>query len=393
MTVTTGVEADGTQAVVVKRGSAATVEQLRLEGERLRRASHPGVVQVLRSAPAGDGWELRTAHAGRPLSILAPVSVPQAAAIVAAAASTLADLHQLGLVHGRVDASHVLLGEQGRPVLCGFGDGRPGARPEDDVAALGGLLTNLLGGDDDAEPIPERRWRRRRTWTGWERRALLLLADQACADPATRRPTARRLAAAITEAVPDIARLEPPSPDAAVVPPGEELDPIESLRASAPDDTRARPVRPTVLALAVVGAVLLVIGLRRPSDPPRDPAPPMVDEAPATSSTVGAQHTATPAADSVVVIDGHRYRVGQDGDEVLVDDWDCDGSPTPALLRPATGEVFVFPRWVDHRLEVEPVLVVAGAEALVSVVSTSGCPTLLVRTPSGDVPALEPGSL
>ena len=51
------------------------------------------------------------------------------------------------MVHGRLDASHILVGDHGRPVLCGFGDGCVDARPEDDVAALGVLLGDLLGGD------------------------------------------------------------------------------------------------------------------------------------------------------------------------------------------------------------------------------------------------------
>lgn len=390
----TGVAVDGDRAVVVKRSTASNADRLRLEGERLQRASHPGVVQVVSSARVGDGWELRTAHAGRPLSILERPTVPQVAAVVAAVASTLADLHRLGLVHGRLDASHVLLGDQGRPVLCGFGDGSAPARSEDDMAALGALLGDLVGGDQEAEPIPERRWRGRQRWSGWDRRALLLLADQACAEPATRRPTARRLAASITEAVPDLVRLAPPHARPADEhvggSAGDETDPIERLRASAFVDTVQRTVRPPAIALAAAGAVLLVAGVMRmgAEGPPNEAAPAVDVEPP---STVGEQHAATAVADSVLTVGGRRYRVGQAGDEVLVEDWDCDGTPTPALLRPGTGEVFIFPRWIERaELAVEPVLQVAGAEALVSEVTPGGCPTLAVRTPSGDlVPVIE----
>ena len=381
--MTTGVQVDGDRAVVVKRSPAATIEQLRREGERLRRASHPGVVQVLRSAPAADGWELRTAHAGRPLSTFDGRTAAQVAAVVAAVASTLADLHALGIVHGRLDASHVVVGDQGRPVLCGFGDGSLDARPEDDVAAVGRLLSSLLAGEEDTEPIPERWWRPRPRWSGWERRALLLLADQACAEPATRRPTARRLAAAITEAVPDVARVTgPPEPET------PELDPIQSRRPTAriaPTGLVARRLG-AAMAVAVV-VVIVAFGMRR-SGGSAVPPPPTVDEvSSSTTSSAAAVRTARPVPGSVLTVDGRRYRVGQDGDEVLVGDWDCDGAPTPALLRPATGEVFVFPTWADDgQLEVVAALQVGDAEGLVSAERNDGCSTLLVRTSSGDVP-------
>ena len=40
--------------------------------------------------------------------------------------------------------------------------------------------------------------------------------------------------------------------------------------------------------------------------------------------------------------DGGRrraFRVGEAGDRVLLGDWDCDGVASPAVYRPATGEV------------------------------------------------------
>lgn len=37
-----------------------------------------------------------------------------------------------------------------------------------------------------------------------------------------------------------------------------------------------------------------------------------------------------------------RFRMGEEGDLPVLGDWDCDGADTPAVYRPATGEVFVF---------------------------------------------------
>ena len=371
MVLTTRVEVEDDRPVVVKRAPAADAARLQGEAERLRRARHPGVVAVRRSGPEGQGWVLCTGHAGRPVATLGLLTVAQVASLVAAVATTLADLHDLGVVHGRLDGTHVLVGEEGRPVLCGFGDGEVPAGPEDDVAALGALLVQLLGTDETGEPIPERRWRAPRRWTGWDRRALLLLADQAAADPPTCRPTARRLAAEIAAAVPGAAPLVVVDGEAPERPESVEVRPIERRRAA---------------IVALVGVLLLVLGARRlatdaPASGPRTTHAPPFAAGPAARAEV---HTATPIAGGALEAGGRHYRVGQAGDAILVADWDCDGTATPALLRPSTGEVFVFPRWTtDGRLAVEPVARVPDARALLSERSARRCPSLVVRTATG----------
>jgi eukaryotic-like serine/threonine-protein kinase len=40
-----------------------------------------------------------------------------------------------------------------------------------------------------------------------------------------------------------------------------------------------------------------------------------------------------------------RFRVGEPGDQLVLGDWDCNGSQTAALYRPASGEVFHFSTW------------------------------------------------
>ena len=71
----------------------------------------------------------------------------------------------------------------------------------------------------------------------------------------------------------------------------------------------------------------------------------------------------TLVGDRVVSVDGHQFSVGDPGDRVVLGDWDCDGTPTAALARPSTGEVFVFDRWPVAGVEatVEPVGTVTGA--------------------------------
>jgi len=183
------------------------VESLQREMRRLDQARHPGVVELLN---ASEGrLELRWAGSHTLETTRPPV--PVAAGLLAAVATTVADLHAMGVVHGRIEPSHVVVDGVGRPVLCGFGGPEPtavGPGPADDVAAVGRLIDHLLGPEAEPEPIPDRRWIRR-PWAGYDRRALQLLADRATHEDPARRPTARALANAIIEAVPK-AHLDPP---------------------------------------------------------------------------------------------------------------------------------------------------------------------------------------
>jgi len=60
------------------------------------------------------------------------------------------------------------------------------------------------------------------------------------------------------------------------------------------------------------------------------------------------------------------YDIGEAGDRVALGDWDCDGLTTAGLVRPATGEVFLFDGWAgaDGAVTVEAASVVPGAQDL-----------------------------
>lgn len=261
--------------VVVKAASGAGAAALRAEGERLRAAAHPGVVALVHSAGTDDAWELRLAHGGRPATLLHPATPAQVASIAAAAADTLADLHERGVVHGRLAARHLLLGPDGQIRLCGFGPGGD-ATPEDDVAALGAVITELLGGREELEPLPELRWHRRAPWPGVARRALLSLADAATAEPPSRRPSARRLAASIRAAVPDprpgrrrtgpAADLSPRGP---VPSPADAVAPPPPVRIAPPDASDPVAAGPAAQPVPRLGRRPAAPGRHRRTPPPR----------------------------------------------------------------------------------------------------------------------------
>lgn len=198
---------EGDVPVVVKSASGRAADRLRREHDRLERARHPGVVALAagRGAPAPpqqshdqppDGeYELRTVYAGEPVSRWAG-SLAAIAGVGAAVASTLADLHDVGIVHGRLDASHILIGDDGRPRLCGLSH-PGGASPADDIAALGAVLDELV-----ARARPDRRGRLRRPRGAASTRSLRQVIERAADPVATRRPSARNLADAILAAVP-----------------------------------------------------------------------------------------------------------------------------------------------------------------------------------------------
>jgi hypothetical protein len=451
MQVTVALDAEG--PVVVKTAHGADdVARLRLEAERLERAAHPGLVVVV-GPPTGEdvdggsadsaaeqgadnsvaghaGVELRTRFAGDPISHWGG-SIGAVAGLGAAVAATLADLHDMGVVHGRLDATHILVGDDGRPRLCGLSH-PGGAAPDDDVAALGRVLGDVL---ERATPGP-RSWPWRGRSSAARRRPLEQVLARACDPVPSRRPNARLLAGSILSAVPGAelpATGQPfPGPEPAYVPPDEELldlvftheltdderwaqalgddppDPAGVARrepSTAPDggSTGARIAAGSgavAVAAIAAGAVFFVGGWGSRGSAP----PPKADRA-SPAGQAGCPGVAAPAADvdgdgcpEALVVDGAgisagsaRWRLGEPGDVIAVGDWDCDGRAAPALLRPATGDVFVFPGWA---VEGEPVAVEArdrlpGAVAIRGEREKDGCDDLVVDLGSGATATVE----
>jgi hypothetical protein len=453
MQVTVALDSEGPVAIKSAVG-ADDVARLRLEAERLSRAAHPGLVAVV-GRPTGEdvdaaglhraveqgaddgfegrvGLELRTRFAGDPISHWSG-SVGAIAGLGAAVAATLADLHDIGVVHGRLDATHILVGDDGRPRLCGLSH-PGGAAPHDDIAALGSVLGDIL---DRATPGP-RSWPWRGRSSAAHRRSLEQVLARACDPVPSRRPNARLLASSILSAVPDAelpaAGRQFPGPEPVYVPPDEELlelvftheltdderwaqafgddppDPAGAARREpppAPDGggTRARIAAGSgavAVAAIAAGAVFFVGGWGSRGAA----APPKADRA-GPAGLAGCPRVAAPAADvdgdgcpEALVVDGGgisagsaQWTLGEPGDVIAVGDWDCDGQAAPALLRATTGDVFVFPGWAA---EGEPVTVEArdhlpGAVAIRGERTDEGCDALVVELGSGATATVEVG--
>lgn len=451
--VVTGVGPDGRLVAMKRARSAADEYRLAHEAAVLRAAGHPGVVEVVGCDRDESGTvQLVTVFAGpHSLDTAAPLTLGRAAGVISAMADVVADLHDAGLCHGRLDPTHVLFGPGGRPVLCGFGGGGqagsippanppvlpdccdpaapPGSplAPATDVFALGALLRMVV---EEAVPSPGRpRWvvLARGPSPGLQRRALLEIAATAMDDQVSRRPSARRVAAAIGAAAPAARLGDDGPPVAASDRQARRPLPAGGASASSPGgDMKAAPCHQTNDAVGEVprsvrsapfpparawltgrhrGAALMVasvmlmaagyFGLRpgRPgytaaTAPPSTPGP-VPPEAGATGPCDAAVEG--PAADvdgdgcpepvfvgpdGVITAGAVRFSVGEPGDAATVGDWDCDGVPTPALLRPGTGEVFRFDAWAGPAddLTARAVAVVPGAVLLVAPSGACGPP-------------------
>ena len=125
MLVSVDIYHDDTAEIVVKHArSEEERAQLAAEAAVLRSLAHPGVVRLVDvdGGDPPDGLLLRRIPGGD-LSQLGAQPPEVVAGLGAAIATTVADLHDLGVHHGALEASHVLLdGEEAHP--CSFGRAR-----------------------------------------------------------------------------------------------------------------------------------------------------------------------------------------------------------------------------------------------------------------------------
>jgi tRNA A-37 threonylcarbamoyl transferase component Bud32 len=304
---------------VVRKIAQCEQERARLAAEAtvLAKAAHPGVVRLVRTAGGDPPSELVLCEVrgDRLADVVRHLDLSEIAGLGAAVATTLADLHDIGVVHGAVSAEHILLDEEGRPVLCGFGsaDHDVGAseariRAADDVSSLAVVLSTLGGA-----ALP--------------RGIARLLRSFIHPGHIARRRTARRLARSLIESVPT-ARL-----------PGS--DPLGACSSSSvgPHTQRQRGLSRAVLALvcaSVAGGILFGVGAVAVGGAALGAGCPRVDDGCVGRPVVSGAVISAPA--------GSFRLVGVQGVEV-VGRWSCGASGLPVVLNLAGGNVWVFDRW------------------------------------------------
>lgn len=439
-------DAAGRRVAAKTAGNAEEGARLAREADLLDAGRHPGVVELVGVDGHGVGAVLLTAHVDGPtLAQVGLLPLEEGAGLLAALATTLADLHALGLVHGGVTADHVIIGTGGRPVLCGMGyGGRTGepagpppvglgrafldpARetagaidPAFDVFGLG-ALARFVAPDPPPGHVLDR------------------VAIEATAVAPADRPTARALADVLSNDVP-AARLPrglvaPATPPPARVTP-RAADPLDAWRrdrggpAGRRGGSRVRPglVVAVVAVVGLLGAAAVVLGrtpspapalVAAPATSPTEPEPPTAlpeETAPGPTTTRAGSVSLPPPTTAVRAdcppatgllqadVDGDgcpeslRYAdgllqtakatwsLGQAGDQVATGDWGCQGRRTLALFRPSTGQVFRFDGWAGpgHDLTATEIGVVPGGQALRAAdVDRDGCHEVVVERATG----------
>ena len=384
------------QVVAVKRqspqASPEVVGRLQQEADILARLDHPHIVRVLELVPDGAGVAIVMQHApgGSLATLLAAkggLSAEEVVKVAAPLADALAWAHRRRVVHGDVKPANILFTSGGEPLLSDFGAARPagqadagvellgtsgyvdpavlgGARPDErsDVYGLGAVCHEMLTGRPPA------------TGAGTGATALSFPAEGPAAlatvlrralapSPADRYASAEDMATALRDAV-----RATPARSGPVGPGGGDRRTGRSLPSPAGPPTRSfgpRPPRPATprgpgpsrprrrLAVVVsVGLTLVAVAGGAVVSTPTGTSRPTSGQCPPVNTPLRADVDGdgcpSPVAWSgnVLEVEGHRYRLGEPGDTVVLGDWDCDGRDTPALYRPG-GAVFFYDGWAQ----------------------------------------------
>jgi hypothetical protein len=406
--------------LVVTRTAEDELERvaLRREADLLGRARHPGVVELVRVN--GDAGEVVTAAPTRATLADLPQRTGDVLRVLAAACETLADLHALGLVHGSIGPAAVLVAPGRAPVLDDFARGGLAGelgpdgevlRPTNDVAALAELVHHVR----TAAPTRRRRALRHRAPADDldglleevaagcpppARRLARAIAGEVALHPDAPSPTGLRTAAAraVTRAAAPVGATDPIA------------DPFARLRPTAVDVSGRRGPRVLTLAAAVAGLTAITAGGLGLWASAAGPSPPRLattatarTSLPAVSPSTTARTAPTPppqpthapvvvaAHDGILAVGGVRYRIGQPGDEALAADWSCRGAPRVVVLRPGTGEVYVFTGWArpGRDLTATPAGSVPRGAHLRSRTDDAGCAIAVAASPDGTVHPIE----
>ena len=361
-------------AGTVRKAADTPSERRRLgrEASVLRAGAHPGIVQLLEVQGSGDPEALVLRRVdGSPLSERRDLSPAELAALGAAVATTVADLHDVGFVHLSLNPSHVLIDESNRPVLCGFGSARYAAGCDEheewrrrDVMALARLLLDSAGDAGGPKQAAVLRWAASGREHRWFRR-----------HPTDARQIARSLATAAASV-------------------GDDRRARRHRLRSRGALSRRRAVQLLAGAAAAAGG-MAAAGAVWPAGDARSSVGAGTDHGKLTAlaepcPTQDAGCLPVPTPHGMV---GVAYRiVGADG-VVVLGRWDCRAGATPAILDPATGNLWVFDSWPGSGAGVKARLVVnvpGGTSLKVVPRLNSSCDRIEVRDRNGVLRVADP---
>jgi hypothetical protein len=367
--------------VAVKRAAPgppdpATLAALEREAAAQARVSHPNVLALVAvhadPEPGAPALVTRWARGGALAANLDDPAtnrwtVDQVAALLAALAEGLDAVHAAGLVHGDLSTGNVLLDDEGRPKLADFGSAETwtaGGADEDRAAVVRLGRTVLDRVDPDGR-------------AGAAGTALTHALDLLAGGPDT----------SLAGWAAEVRRQVPGAAGGFRRPTRLDADPLPGRRRTvewgprppraevvAPVPSRGRPVRVLAAAgLGVLGSLAITLAAARLSP---HPAPHRVE-----AVRWSGQVLTLPVGPEGRVA---RFRVGRPGDRLLMGRWGCAARATPALYRPATGDVLVYrslPRLPGAAAGIAPVRRASGVVNGEAAVGTDrhGCDVVAVR--------------
>ncbi len=137
--------------ILVKHAAGDDRHLLRREAKVLEAAAHLNVVRLRGLLELEDRSELMLTYvSGASLAEHPPLTFDALLDVALQLGDTLVELHELGIRHGAVTAEHLLINQNGRVLLCGFGNAEETEDVNSDILALADLLSSELARSEDA---------------------------------------------------------------------------------------------------------------------------------------------------------------------------------------------------------------------------------------------------
>ncbi len=350
---------DGLVEVAIKRPHRS--EDGRREAALLRRFAHPHVVRIASSMRDGS-FVLERLDSTLAHHADAPMPVAVVATVIDQLSAALAPIHEAGWIHGDVSPSNVGLRSDGSIALMDFGAAVPA-----DGAALAGGTSAAVGSLVTATHQVDVR-------------AVAALASYFLGETPRhdRRGDLRnelddvlaRIDSGVDASLSDVANVFVDVPRSPILvagpttgstgpttggsPPGRpgSWGPTRDFGPGRPThvvDREHRRIPRAGVAAVVIGALALVGALIETNR--ATSAHDRAEDSPATlhtpTDTLEAHGVDFDAESGVVTVlgSGEQFLLAERGDVVAVGDWNCDGTVTPGVWSPGSGEWFAFADW------------------------------------------------